>query len=238
MVLIFRQVRNTTFLLDYAGCRFLINPVLEDGSGLGRSASLPVSLGELLDVDAVIATKLSEHSFDAGARRWIPRGTKVFVQDERDAMELGNFGFSNLEVLGDATHFHYLDLHKIPAFQGQGFTPRRDERSCGVMITHPVLNSTYITGESVWYDDMKPTIKTWKPRLIIVSATNPTPLGIRTGMNQEEIAAVHLTMPRAKIIATRPYGSKEGEKNLRAYLQAHRMENAVLLPEDGVEYRL
>ena len=35
-----------------------------------------------------------------------------------------------------------------------------DQKGCGVLISHPVLNSAYLTGESSWYDGMKQVLKT------------------------------------------------------------------------------
>ena len=64
---------------------------------------------------------------------------------------------------------------------------------------------------------------------------------IRWGMDRDEIAAVHLTWPRARILVTETYGTGDldlGRSELKAYLRAHSMEEAVLLPNEGEEYRL
>ena len=58
-----------------------------------------IKFSDLLDVDAVIATHLTKGAFDGEARRLIPRGMKVFVQNEADADSLSMDGFSNLEIL-------------------------------------------------------------------------------------------------------------------------------------------
>ena len=69
-----------------------------------------------------------------------------------------------------------------------------DQKGCGVLISHPVLNSAYLTGESSWYDGMKQVLKTWKPRLVVVSAGfsedgEGSGAGGQFGMSREEIAA-------------------------------------------------
>ena len=64
---------------------------------------------------------------------------------------------------------------------------------------------------------------------------------IRWGMDRDEIAEVHLTWPRARILVTETYGTGDldlGRSELKAYLRAHSMEEAVLLPNEGEEYRL
>ena len=74
--MIYRQIQRNSYLLDYAGQRFLVDPVM---GGLENGTSENVKFGELLDVDAVIATHLTGGTFDSEARRLIPRGMKVFV---------------------------------------------------------------------------------------------------------------------------------------------------------------
>lgn len=237
--MIYRQVGDTSFLLDYAGVRFLIDPVMEELKG-GEAASAAFS--ELLDVDAVIATHLSESSFDRAARRLIPRGMKVFVQNEADEHELERDGFSNVEILGDDTEFQHLWVRRIPSFRYCEGTLEPDPKSCGVIISHPVLNSVYIAGESVWYDSMKKVLKSWKPRLVVVSAGYTGCSGeCSMGMRREDIAAIHLSYPRAKIIAGRyPSCARKGlcREELRLYVEEHRLKDAVLFPKDGEEHRL
>lgn len=51
-------------------------------------------------------------------------------------------------------------------------------------------------------------------------------------MDRDEIAAVHLTWPRARILVAETYGTGDldlGRSELKAYLRAHSMEEAVLL---------
>lgn len=226
--MIFKQIRDTAFVLDYAGTRFLVNPVL-------GALEPSVSLGTLLDVDAVIATDLSGSCFDEAARQLIPRGMKIFVQGEKDAEKLSGCGFSNIEILTENGRFQYLDIRRTPAFYSRKGQAELNPASCGVMIMHPVLNSTYIIGNSVWHEGIKETIQRYKPRLIIVNAGNGQLLDdSKKTMNQDEIAAVHLTMPKARIIAV-------GEKGLEAdklddFVRDHRMEKSVMIPEEGKEY--
>lgn len=234
--MIYRQVRNTTCLMEYAGQRFLLDPVIEEK---GEGA---IPFRELLDVDAVIVTHLLGTSFGGEGKRLIPRGIKVFVKDGADADVLERDGFSNVEVLTEHTEFQHLGIRKIPVFKNAQGEQILDGERCGVMLSHPVLNSIYLTGESAWYDGMKQVIKTWKPRLIVVSAgfVNGQD-GQRLGMNREDLAAVHLTYPRAKIIVTRCPALADpavSRSDLGCYAKEHRMDQAVLFPEEGQEYRL
>ena len=51
--MIYKQVQQSTYLLDYAGQRFLVDPIM---GGLEKGAAKEeIKFSDLLDVDAVIA---------------------------------------------------------------------------------------------------------------------------------------------------------------------------------------
>ena len=60
-------------------------------------------------------------------------------------------------------------------------------------------------------------------------------------MNREELAALHLSFPRARIITTGCTDetfSTVSRRELKQYVETHRMEESVWFPKDGEEYRL
>ena len=85
------QVRNATLLIDYAGTRFLIDPMLSAKDSLpgfeGTANShlrnplveLPLPLAELIDVDAVIVTHDHPDHWDLAAQQQIPKHLPLFV---------------------------------------------------------------------------------------------------------------------------------------------------------------
>lgn len=74
------QIRNATLRLDYAGVRFLIDPMLSDRhswsgfEGTVNSAErnplvhLPLPIADIIDVDAVIVTHLHPDHWDEAAQ--------------------------------------------------------------------------------------------------------------------------------------------------------------------------
>ncbi|MFM1664487.1 MBL fold metallo-hydrolase [Aeromonas salmonicida] len=81
------QVRNATLLIDYAGTRFLIDPMLASKGTLPAFAGtanshlhnplveLPLPLAEILDVDAVIVTHDHLDHWDQVAQQQIPQAS-------------------------------------------------------------------------------------------------------------------------------------------------------------------
>ncbi|KWZ45813.1 hypothetical protein WS73_17005 [Burkholderia savannae] len=72
----FRQVRNATVLIEYAGTRFLVDPMLAskgtypglEGTVNGHlkwpTVELPIAMDAILDVDAVIVTHTHPDHWD------------------------------------------------------------------------------------------------------------------------------------------------------------------------------
>jgi len=91
------QIRNATLKLDYAGVRFLIDPMLADKeawpgfAGTARAhlrnplVALPVAVDELLDVDVIIVTHTHQDHWDEAAQQLIPKDKVIYTQNESDA---------------------------------------------------------------------------------------------------------------------------------------------------------
>ena len=106
-----KQIRNATMIIEYANKRFLIDPMLGD-KGIyppfpgthnqhlnNPIVELPVSMEEVLDIDAVIVTHIHLDHFDPAAMEIIPKDMKMFAQNEYEANQMKEAGFTNVEVL-------------------------------------------------------------------------------------------------------------------------------------------
>lgn len=132
-----KQIRNATIVVEYAGKKFLIDPVLAAkgtfpafGAGVGLPdaprqdqfnplVSLPISIDEIINVDAVIVTHLHLDHFDDAAKEILPKDMQMFVQNEEDAKEVRNAGFQNVEVLNEDTTLGDIKLTKTPGQHGR-----------------------------------------------------------------------------------------------------------------------
>jgi L-ascorbate metabolism protein UlaG (beta-lactamase superfamily) len=106
------QVRNATLLVDYAGKRFLVDPMLAErgaypgfpgapnGDARDPTVDLPVAAEALLGVDAVVVTHTHLDHWDDAAKALVPKHLPIFVQDERDAADIRAAGFGDTRVLG------------------------------------------------------------------------------------------------------------------------------------------
>ena len=92
------HIRNATQIIEYAGKKFLIDPMLADKGawpgfpGTARSelrnplVALPFSRDNIIDVDALIVTHTHDDHWDEAAIAAIPKTLPVFVQDRKSVV--------------------------------------------------------------------------------------------------------------------------------------------------------
>ena len=101
-----QQIRNATLVVEYAGKKFLIDPMLAEKGAYppfpnaprqdqnNPLVELPTSVDNIIkDVDAVIVTHLHYDHWDEAAKEVLPKDIKLFSQNEEDATEIRNAGF-------------------------------------------------------------------------------------------------------------------------------------------------
>src|SRR5687768_1583794 len=111
----FRQLRNATIMIGYAGKRFLVDPMLAEKGGFpgfegtinshipNPLVDLPAPMDEILDVDAVIVTHTHPDHWDEAAINLVPKDMLIFAQNEKDAAEIRGQGFRNVRALEEKT---------------------------------------------------------------------------------------------------------------------------------------
>jgi L-ascorbate metabolism protein UlaG (beta-lactamase superfamily) len=123
------EVRNATLRLDFGGVRFLIDPMLaEQGAYPGFEGTanshlrnplvpLPLPIDEILDVEAVIVTHTHPDHWDEAAQALLPKSLTIFAQNEQDAGLIRRAGFTDVQLLTEATEFN--GVRDRPAPPGQ-----------------------------------------------------------------------------------------------------------------------
>lgn len=254
----FQEIRSATAIVTFGGVRFLIDPWLgakgsvppipgSPNPGLRCPLSeLPLPLGEILKVDAVIATHLHFDHFDDCAVKEIPKSMPVFVQDEMDAESLRDKGFEDVRILKyGGVEFKGVRLLKTDCLHGQPGSigllyEKVNMRSaaCGVVMRHSAeKKSLYLAGDTIWCDFVKAVIDSESPDVIVVNAAEATIQGFgRIIMGLEDLQALLEYAPHAKIIASHMDNvghEKLWRRDLRKFIQDNHLEERILVPEDG-----
>lgn len=168
-------VRNATLLLELAGKRVLVDPMLDDEGARppiegtrnpvpNPTAPLPMPAeGVVAGLDAVIVTHRHRDHLDGTAEELLPRDVPVFCQPEdEDALrELG----VDARAVDDEVDWDGLRIVRTPGRHGTG--PIADALA---PVSGFVLGGLYIAGDTVWYEGVEATIERHQPRVAVVNA--------------------------------------------------------------------
>jgi L-ascorbate metabolism protein UlaG (beta-lactamase superfamily) len=247
-----QQIRNATQVVQYAGKKFLIDPFLaEKGTyppfpnSLRQDqknplVSLPISIDNIINVDAVIVTHLHLDHFDDVAKDVLPKDIKMFVQNEDDAREVRNAGFQDVEVLQEKTAFEDIQLIKTKGEHGRGEILKFAGQVCGVVFKHPNEKTLYVAGDTVWYEAIQEVIETHKPEIIVVNGGDNQFLeGGSLVMGKEDIYEVCKAAPDAKIISVHMEAVNHwtlSREELKSFIKEKGISSNVLVPDDGEAY--
>lgn len=213
------QIRNATIILEYAGKRFLVDPMFAHKGEYSLMSEIPWPLHDLpvppkdiiKNIDAVIITHLHTDHFDKYAQEILPKGTKIFVQDIFDKHALEKEHFNNIEILTDeGSDFDGVKLFRTDCMHGdRDFAEHiflangMRYEAMGVVFKSPDEPVLYLAGDTIWYAGVKHVIDLRKPEYIILNADCAKIGGdIPVTAGIEDIKALHEYYPEGKLIAS------------------------------------
>jgi L-ascorbate metabolism protein UlaG (beta-lactamase superfamily) len=168
-------VRNATVILEIAGRRILVDPMLDDVGARppiqgtrnqvpNPTVPLPLPAEEVVaGLDAVIVTHRHRDHLDTRGEELVPRDLPVFCQpDDEDALR--ELGF-DARAVHDEVDWVGVRITRTPARHGSG---RMAELLAPV--SGFVLDDLYLAGDTVWYEGVEETIERHRPRVAVVNA--------------------------------------------------------------------
>jgi len=251
------QIRNATLKVEYAGRKFLIDPMLSKKGAFpgfpgtinshiaNPTVDLPLPLSEILDVDAVIVTHTHQDHWDDAAKEAIPKDMPIFTQNARDQWDIQMSWFRNTWVLEERNDFGGITLNKTPGQHGrgeilEGLMGDILGNVCGIVFTHPREKTLYIAGDTVWYQGVEQNLKQYKPDVMVLNSGDAKVLPNESIiMGKEDVYEAYKAAPLATIIASHMGAVNHASlsrEDLRAFIVDHRMNSRVLVPEDGESY--
>lgn len=250
-----KQIRNATLVIQYAGKKLLIDPMLaEKGTyppfpnSLRQDQnnplmSLPTSIDNIIaDLDAVIVTHLHSDHWDDAAIEALPKELKLFVQNDEDAKVITDAGFTNVEVLKEDTIFGDIQFIKTKGEHGRGPVLEFAGQVCGVVFKHPSEKTLYLAGDTVWYEAVQEVIETHNPEIIVVAGGDNQFLeGGSLVMGKDDIYEVYKAAPNAKIISNHMEAINHwtlSREELKSFSNEKGMSDNILVPDDGESYTL
>lgn len=168
-------VRNATVIVEIAGKRILVDPMLDDAGArppIDNTANpvpnptvpLPFPAEEAVrGLDAVIVTHRHRDHLDARAEELLPRDVPVCCQPE-DEEALRDLGL-DARAVEASTDLDGLTVARTPVRHGTGRMAELLAPASGF-----VLDDLYLAGDTVWYEGVEETIARYRPRVAVVNA--------------------------------------------------------------------
>jgi len=173
-------VRHATLLVDYAGLRLLVDPLLAEPASLPPMSpaaderpnplvALPRPVDQLLaGVDAVLVTHTHSDHWDPSAQAALPTATPVLAQPN-DLQTIAGQGFTRVQgveedhALGDAR------ITRVDARHGHGQMAQDMAPSSGYVLRAPGEPTLLLTGDTVFYEGLAATLAQHQPGVVVVN---------------------------------------------------------------------
>lgn len=216
------QIRNATIIITYNNKKFLIDPWLMPKeymagfeAGLNSNirqprVELPISIEEIVDVDAVILTHYHPDHWDEFAAKALDKNIPFFVQSKDDFNIIKNSGFNDVRIIEEVSDFAGIKLYKTDCQHGRReiIKPLCEQvgmpyDSMGIVFKSENEKTLYLAGDTIFCNEVKCALDKYKPDIIIVNACGATTItGEKIIMDCDDIKSILDYAPKAIIVAS------------------------------------
>lgn len=206
-------IRHATLLVEYAGMRLLVDPMLSDAGAMAPIQNspqprpnplvpLPCSAEEVLDgVQAVLLTHTHRDHWDDAAIQLVPKDLPLLCQPE-DLAKMEATHFLNAAAVHEARNWSKICITRTHAQHGTGEIGRAMAPASGYILQSEAEPTLYIAGDSIWCKEVSYEISRFKPEIIVVNAGGARFLeGDPITMTAEDVIHVCRAAPNAMVIA-------------------------------------
>jgi L-ascorbate metabolism protein UlaG (beta-lactamase superfamily) len=239
-------IRHATLLLEYAGMRILIDPMLSDPGAMPPIANSPQSRPNPLvplpcaatdvvsGVQAALVTHTHRDHWDDAAIQFVPKDLPLFCQPE-DRPKMEAVHFVNLVPVHDARNWSNVCMTRTGAQHGTGEIGKKMAPVSGYVLQHAGEPTLYIAGDTIWCHEVDGAIRQFKPEVIVVNAGGARFLqGDPITMTAEDVIQVCKHAPHAHVIAVHMEAINHCLVTREELSHAaHQAKVKVSIPDDG-----
>ena len=254
------QVRNATLVVEAAGRRILVDPMLGRAKSLPPFAflkfsprwnplvELPSHTDRLLEsLDACLITHSQAYHLrplqhmdhlDPAGEKFLRERSLPVACPEKDAGYLKRYGLSPEWECPPWTEISFLGgtLKAVPAVHGYGWIHRLMANGVGFVLRLPQEPSLYISGDTVLAEDVRRVLIEERPDIAVVAAGRAQlDIGKPLLMDLDDILEFAQLSPGI-VIANHLEALNHcpvSREDLRKELEARELSNKVLIPGDG-----
>ncbi len=245
-----RLIRHATLLIELAGRRLLVDPMLDPAGARPPVAGTPnprrnplVDLPEpaeaiAREADALLLTHLHADHLDETAVGLLAGTTPVLGQPE-DVAALLERGFTDVRPVERALEWRGVQVARTVARHGTGEIGEAMAPASGYVLRAAGEPSIYLAGDTVWCEEVRAALDAHRPGAVVVNASGARFLeGDPIVMTADDVVAVTRHAPGVRVVAVHLDAVNhclETREDLRARLRAEGLEDRVSVPEDGAD---
>ena len=239
-------IRHATLLLEYAGMRLLVDPMLSDAGAMppienspqprpNPLVPLPCPATDVVSgVQAVLVTHTHRDHWDDAAIQLVPKDLPLFCQPE-DLGKMEGVHFLNPAPVHNARNWSSICITGTGGQHGTGEIGRKMAPVSGYVLQNPGEPTLYIAGDTIWCHEVAAAINEFKPDVIVVNAGGARFLqGDPITMTAVDVVQVCRAAPRAKVVAVHMEAINHCLLTRKELSQAaHKAHVKLMIPDDG-----
>jgi L-ascorbate metabolism protein UlaG (beta-lactamase superfamily) len=236
-------VRHATLLVDYAGQRLLVDPMLGDAGTApaiedtpnqqpNPLVELPQPASEIVSgLDGLLVTHLHEDHLDPDAERLVSKSLPLACQPE-DVKDLRDRGFEDVRRVDDTIDFLGISIARTGGQHGTGEIALELAPVSGFVLSAEGEPTLYIAGDTIWCEEVASAISVHSPDVTVVNAGGARfNFGDPITMTPDDVIATAEATP-GKVVAVHMEAINHCVVD-RAALRDAASEKRVLIPADG-----
>lgn len=207
-----RLIRNATLVIDYAGKKILVDPMLSSrgafqsfaGIEKNPTVELKMPVKEIVDgVDLVLVTHTHPDHFDAAASSALVKSVQLLNQPADKAFFVKE-GFTKAKVLDSSTDWDGIRIQRVDAQHGSGKVLEMMGKTSGFILSAKNQPTIYIVGDAILTEDISKNIKKFNPDYIVVNSGGAVVPGFEANpilMDEVQTMTLIKESGKAKVIA-------------------------------------
>ncbi|MCW2263476.1 MULTISPECIES: MBL fold metallo-hydrolase [Sphingobacterium] len=246
-------IRNATLLIEYGGKKILVDPMfspkgtIDSWAGIQKNPTveLKIPIEEIVkDVDLVLVSHSHEDHFDKFASQNLDKSIDLIMQPaDIDFFKKENF--TNAAALEGSKVWDGITIHRTEGQHGSGEVLKMMGKTSGFVLQAENQPTVYIVGDAIWTEDIKKTIKKFKPDYIIVNSGGALVQGFENLpiiMDEAQTMELIKNSGKAKVIAVH-MEALDHCRTTRSSLKKKATElkigtDKLMIPEDGEMIKL